>query len=509
MTPAGPADARQRRLPHVDEAPAASSPSCRRPWRPPTSAPRRRTLPRGRRSRAWATGSASGRLLYKGTWRSASLAVQFFDGSPALFASMSLDEARVLVRFVDALCDRSYDLASHCLSIAPTVLEPLTGEDRAAFLHVRRGARLDRLGGRALVPRERARRCSTHIQQMQRGRFLAPLARAGAPRGPAGVRLLRRGRAGARAGRPGVARPAAVARRGAGRALAAGRDGVPEDRRRACSSASRSTRSRSWHREGSNLLDQSPEGGEAYFRLESSRGEEMLEALSSRIELSRVSDILRMYGKALTGCEVAVHSAEALAEKGIGWVETEAPSTEGSAIFLPPCVEEFADKDENFQRLQGLLHAPGRPPRVRHVRVRVRARRARSSRTSARRARSASAPPPSRRSPLDSDGARSTRPDARRGRCMHEPLTDMERFFDLFPDRKLASDLFAIVEDARIDVLISRSTPASGAATASARSTSSRSAPPGGADCRCGRRSSRTWCASASAASTASSGRSS
>src|SRR5207244_9670260 len=36
------------------------------------------------------------------------------------------------------------------------------------------------------------------------------------------------------------------------------------------------------------------------------------------------------------------------------------------------------------------------------------------------------------------------------------PLTDMERFFDLFADRRLASDLFAIVEDARIDVLISK-----------------------------------------------------
>src|SRR5439155_14402856 len=74
-----------------------------------------------------------GRLLYKGTWRSASLAVQFFDGSPALFSQLSVEEARVLVRFVDALCDRSYDLASHCLSIAPHVLKPLGTEDRAAF----------------------------------------------------------------------------------------------------------------------------------------------------------------------------------------------------------------------------------------------------------------------------------------------------------------------------------------------------------------------------------------
>src|SRR3989304_10541221 len=58
--------------------------------------------------------------------------------------------------------------------------------------------------------------------------------------------------------------------------------------------------------------------------------------------------VLRMYGKALAGTEVAIHSAEALAEKGIGWVETESPSTEGTSIFLPPWVEEFRDKGENF-----------------------------------------------------------------------------------------------------------------------------------------------------------------
>ena len=189
--------------------------------------------------------------------------------------------------------------------------------------------------------------------------------------------------------------------------------------------------------------------------MESSRGEEMLEALSSRVELSQVADILRMYGKALTGAEVAVHSSEALAEKGIGWVETEAPSTEGTAIFLPPHVEEFADKDAELPRLQGLLHAPGRPPRVRHVRVRVRPRRAPSSKTSATPSRR-SAPPPATAAapPLDSDGHVDAPGEALPE--MHEPLTDMERFFDLFPDRRLASDLFAIIEDARIDVLIGK-----------------------------------------------------
>ncbi|MGE0545186.1 MAG: nitric oxide reductase activation protein NorD, partial [Dehalococcoidia bacterium] len=35
-------------------------------------------------------------------------------------------------------------------------------------------------------------------------------------------------------------------------------------------------------------------------------------------------------------------------------------------------------------------------------------------------------------------------------------LTDMERFFDLFADRKLAADLFTVVEDARVDFMIRR-----------------------------------------------------
>ena len=75
-----------------------------------------------------------GRHLYKGTWRSASLAVQFFDMSPILFSQLSLEEGKALVRFVDVLAERSYDLATHCLSVAPQTISPLPREDREAFL---------------------------------------------------------------------------------------------------------------------------------------------------------------------------------------------------------------------------------------------------------------------------------------------------------------------------------------------------------------------------------------
>jgi len=393
-----------------------------------------------------------GRMLYKGTWRSASLAVQFFDGSPQLFAKLSVDEARILVRFVDALCDRSYDLASHCLSIAAVSLDPLTGEDRAAFLTFAEAlASTGWADARSYL--EKGPGLLANIQQMQRGRFLTlsrELARregrqaftffAEAARALSKVDPDSHGLLLSLAEDLVVRSPLAAMEflKTASGVL----DRIPVDT------------IAEWHSEGSTLLDQSVEGGEAYFRMESSRGEEVLESLSSRVELSRVADILRMYGKALTGADVAVHSAEALAEKGIGWVETEAPSTEGSAIFLPPHIEEFSDKEQNFRVYKVYCtHQAGHlefgtfefeferagaifPP-LRHD-------------LEAQRLPPAEGAPP----PLDSDGHVDAPGEGTP--LAHVPLTDMERFFDLFPDRRLASDLFAIMEDARIDVLIGK-----------------------------------------------------
>src|SRR5437867_321270 len=259
---------------------------------------------------------------------------------------MTLEEGRVLVRFVDALCDRSYDLASHCLSIAPHVLEPLGGEERGGLLQVAEArASTGWAGARSYL--EKGPALLAHVHSPQRGRFLefrrvlfrsegrqafsffAEAARALAQIDPESHGLL-------------LSLSEELVNRSPLSAMeflktaAAVLERIPIDEIGL------------WHKEGSNLLEVSIEGGEAYFRLESSRGEEMLESLSSRVDLSRVSDVLRMYCKALTGFDVAVHSAEALAEKGIGWVEMETPSTDGTAVFLPPWVEEFRDKDANF-----------------------------------------------------------------------------------------------------------------------------------------------------------------
>jgi hypothetical protein len=408
-----------------------------------------------------------GKLLYKGTWRSASLAVQFFDGSPAFFAKMSLEEARVLVRFVDALCDRSYDLASHCLGVAPHVLEPLGGEDRGAFLQFAEAlASTGWADARSYL--EKGPALLAHVHSPQRVRFLN-LARE----------LARR------EGRQAFSFFAEAARalsqidpESHGLLISLSEELVDrsplsamEFLKTAGTVAERIPIDEIalWHHEGLKLLEQSVEGGEAYFRLESSRGEEVLESLSSRVDLSRVSDVLRMYCKALTGYEVAVHSAEALAEKGIGWVEMESPSTDGTAIFLPPWVEEFRDKDANFQvyKVYG-THQAG------HLEFGTfdfefeRAGTVFENRRGESEQRTVNS---EQRTRSEEQGARSKEPERDGGDGAGElnldvlesvapgpraPITDMERFFDLFGDRRLASDLFAIAEDARIDVLISK-----------------------------------------------------
>ncbi len=390
-----------------------------------------------------------GRLLYKGTWRSASLAVQFFDGSPALFARLSAGEARVLVRFVDALCDRSYDLASHCLTIAGQALEPLEGDDRAAFLTFAEAlASTGWADARSYL--EKGPSLLANIQAMQRGRFLN-LARE----------LARReGRQAFAFFAESSRALAQVDQESHGLLLSLAEELVERSPLAAMEFLKTASTAleripvetiAEWHAEGSTLLDQSADGGEAYFRMESSRGEEVLEALSSRVELSRVADILRMYGKALTGVDVAVHSSEALAEKGIGWVEGDSPSTEGSAIFLPPHVEEFQEKTRNFGVYK--VYCTHQAGHLEFGTFEFEFEREGTVFPAERATAEAERPPPEPAPPLDTDGHVDAPGEVS---PPHGPLTDMERFFDIFADRKLASDLFAIVEDARIDVLINR-----------------------------------------------------
>ena len=375
-----------------------------------------------------------GRQLYKGSWRSASLAVQFFEHSPVLLSRLSLAEVGMLVRFLDILCDRSYDLAAHCLGVAPHVLEPLRDEDRLAFLRFAESlANAGWADARSYL--ERGPTLLGQIHPEQRSRFLRLASYVIGHEGRQAFTYF------AEAARA----LAQVTPEGHGYFISLAEELVTYSPVGAMEflkslprvlSRLREDEVAAWQAEGLALLQVNREGGEAFFRLESIRAEEMLEALSSRLDLNRVSSVLRMYCKALTGADVAIHSAEALAEKGIGWVRAETPTTEGTAIYLPPAVQEYEDKQENFNVYK--VYATHQAGHLEFGSFLFRFE-------------GEGRLFPNRRRQWEEERRQQGLIDPDR-----PPITDMERFFDLFDNRRLAEDLFTIVEDSRIDACILR-----------------------------------------------------
>ena len=373
--------------------------------------------------------AAQGRSLYKGTWKSGSLAAQYFEVSPQVLPQLPLNQMRLLVELIDSLAGHSYELASACLNMAPGVLEQLDRPDRAPFLEfgsvVAGTAWVD-----ARVYFERGPALVRHLHPQQRARFLALAGRVAVNVGRLGHPYFME-----------ASQALAEIDRDAHRDMLELAEGImpvsgiaamefiksaPEVLRRL-----RPEDLPRWQEAGRQILETSPEGGEAFFRLESSKGEDIIEALSSRVELERVSDLIRMYCKALTGADVAVHSSERLTEKGVGWVNESSPTTEGTAIYLPPIVEQYTEKDENFAVYK--VFATHQAARLEFGSFAFDF--ARPGRLFQRAARE-DAPPRDPEQP--------------------EAITAMERFFDGFEDRRLAHDIFTIVEDTRIDTMVKR-----------------------------------------------------
>ena len=370
--------------------------------------------------------SAQGRGLYKGTWKSSSLAAQYFEVSPDLLPLLPLGQLRLLVELVDALSGHSYELASSCLAMAPRMLADLVRADRAPFLEfgivVAGTAWAD-----ARVYFERGPGLLERLAAPQRARYLTLASRVALRVGRHGHPYFLEAAQALAAVQPEVhqdlidlaeelvedSAPSAMEFLKSSPAVLERL--YPEDLPR-------------WQAAGRAILHASEDGGVAFFRLESAKAEEVIDALTSRLELTRIGELLRLYCKALTGADVAVHPAETLTEKGVGWVSESSPTTEGSAIYLPARVEQYDTKAENFAVYK--VYATHQAARLEFGSFRFEF---------------------DRPSALFEDQRA-----ARAGRPAGKALTDMERFFDLFEDRRLAHDLFTILEDTRIDAAVKR-----------------------------------------------------
>ncbi|MCE7928901.1 MAG: VWA domain-containing protein [Chloroflexi bacterium CFX7] len=371
--------------------------------------------------RQWAD---MGRKLYKGNWKSSALAGQFFEISPGLYAVLRPGQASRLILFVDELSRHSYELAAACLASAPDVLNRLDEDDRSPFL----GFAIELAQSSWADTRlyfERGTQLMHKVHAPLRERFLLLTAQAARGQNRSAFQYFEESSVAL-----GELEPdehftvLELAEQLAPYSPYAAMDfitAVPQVLQRI-----RIDELRGWQEAGLRILQVSHDGGEAYFRLQSSRSEDIIETLSARVELSRVGEILRLYCKALTGRDVAVQSSSALADKGIGWVNENHASTEGTTIFLPEVMETFHEKPDNFAAYKvfsthqsahlefGSFEFDFERPGTHFGNL---------------------------RSGIASSGS---------------ATTHMERFFDLFPDRKLASDLFTIAEDYRIDGAIKR-----------------------------------------------------
>ena len=290
--------------------------------------------------------AAAGQRLYQGNWKSISLASLFFSVSPTLLPLLGVADLFRLQALAEGLAERSYELAGNCLETAPDVFSRIEREDRAPFLDL---AQAIAEAGWADVRFyfERGPGLLAPVETAQRGRFLR-LATAVARRAgqhsfslfaESAVALAQvsgdsHGDLISLAEELAVGSPAAAMEFLKSAPEVLSRISLPDLAR--------------WHAGGHRILKESSEGGEAYFRLQSGKSERLLEALSPRVELSRVGEVLRLYCKALSGINVSIHPSSSLTEKGIGWVASERPSTEGTAVYLPEFAEEFPDKQGNF-----------------------------------------------------------------------------------------------------------------------------------------------------------------
>ena len=412
------------------------------------ASPAAMSLLRSRHIESWAKLGSS---LYKGTWKSSTLACKFFAYSPALMQSLTFPELERFVAFLDSLSQRSYDLSTECLALGQQIF-PLIGQDKTAFIGL--ATTLLDSGWREVKSFfESGAKALPKIDPDERFRFLKiaeRLVQAGGANIP--NVMLETSQALSEVETGVHAKILTLSESLLEESPAA----VPEFIKSCAKVMDRLSigQVERWYEEGVTLLRQNPDGGLAYFKIESAHSESILEALSSGIELDRIKPIMEMYCRGLAGAEIKLAASEELVSKNIGWVSAESPSTEGSTVFVPAVVDRYPSKDENFSWFKVVS-----THQVAHLEFGSflfefdRQSGLFVDKRSDLDQKRASRPAP------EIEPEAETEADAAANGLERAWITDMQRFFNLFEDRKLALDVFTVVEDGRLDFRVKHEYP--------------------------------------------------
>ena len=391
---------------------------------------------------------SAGETLFHGTWKSGALAARFFELSPGLLDHVRLSDLATFANFLDRVAQHSSELAEECLTMASDSLPYVDNETIDSYL-----ALLDATAGRNWKYAKETQRAAAialpRIARPERERFLSFAINLENDGGKRYLSFLAEGSR-AISDLPlflhrqvlddfevlcGLSQEAGVEFL---RATPLVLKRIDDD------NLSR------WFTEGVSLLERNEAAGIAFFKLESSRGEVLLQELSATISLDDIAPILQMYARGLTGGNMQLRPTPELANRSIGWATEDRASTDGTNIFLPPEIALFETKDDNFGWFKVLCtHQTGHLefhsfdfafnrsgwifPTTRPA---IEASLAEQSASGSPQERVAVAPNPEMTGTVVG------------------VLSDFERFFDLFPERRLASDLFGALEDARIDHLV-------------------------------------------------------
>ncbi|MSQ12296.1 MAG: VWA domain-containing protein [Dehalococcoidia bacterium] len=383
-----------------------------------------------------ATWTTMGQRLYRGTWKSSILAARFFELSPVLLRTISLTELGRLAALIDKLSEFSTDIAQECLSLSAETLPKMQDASRPLLKLLSTVADKNWRDTKACL--EGVAKALPQVDSKQRTRFLL-LAEQVAAQGTTPVAGFM-----VEASQALNHLPAASQVR-----LLEMCEGMLQSHPALMADLFRSgpvvlarlreEQAQAWFDEGRRLLAEHPEAGAAFFKMESSHAEQMLEELSSSVELAKIRDLLKMYSRALAGTNVEIAASSQLAQRGIGWVDETEPTTEGSSVFLPPVVDRHPRKEENFGWYKvvcthQVAHLEFGSFTFVYERPSVAFRDLRPKLASRPKVRAQGQPAAS----APGQGW----------------ITDMQRFFDLFPERRMALDVFTLVEDGRLDARV-------------------------------------------------------
>jgi nitric oxide reductase NorD protein len=162
---------------------------------------------------------------------------------------------------------------------------------------------------------------------------------------------------------------------------------------------------------------------------------------SPAVALAPIREVLRLYCQALSERSIDLQDLKQLIDKNIGWSKNDVATSNGVAIFLPGTIERFEARSENYDFLKVALtqqagHIEFGSFEFEFARAATRFDDLRPK---------ISAPPEY----LDHD-------HGHEGHDEHPSVTELTRFFKLFPNKRLALDVFSIAESARIEARIMR-----------------------------------------------------